>query len=181
MTRAQTSGRMAGTCDRTETLKHLVNGAFVGVHHDALFIQHQDVHGQPLGGHPQRVVYTDKDRPHFNRNLLICVSGSFNTDHQESRVWEASQQSSRPSWTSQSNENKEKRKQLGQSFFYASVQDFPIGPADRGGQGLTAPAQGQWCWRWHRCAWGWGPWTRLCGRCSPAPGDGASIQSPWSL
>lgn len=53
---------MAGMRDRTQTLKHLLNGAFVGVHHDALVIQHQDVHGQPFGGHPQWVVYADKDR-----------------------------------------------------------------------------------------------------------------------
>lgn len=49
-------------CDRTQTLKHLLDGEFVGVDHDALLVQHQDVHGQPFGGHPQWVVYADKDR-----------------------------------------------------------------------------------------------------------------------
>lgn len=45
----------------TEILKHFVNGAFIGVDHNALLVQHQDVHGQPFGGHPQRVVCTERE------------------------------------------------------------------------------------------------------------------------
>lgn len=40
----------------TKTLKQLLNAAFIGVNHNTLLIQHQDVHGQPFGGHPKWVV-----------------------------------------------------------------------------------------------------------------------------
>lgn len=43
--------------DLTKTLKHFLNAAFVGLHHNTLVIQHQDIHGQPFRGHPQWVVY----------------------------------------------------------------------------------------------------------------------------
>lgn len=43
----------------TKTLKQLLNAAFIGVNHNTLLIQHQDVHGQPFGGHPQWVVCTE--------------------------------------------------------------------------------------------------------------------------
>lgn len=33
-----------------------MNSFFIGVNHDPLLIQHQDIHGQPFGGHPQWVV-----------------------------------------------------------------------------------------------------------------------------
>ena len=33
-----------------------MNGVFVGIDHDPLLVQHENVHGQPLGGHPQWVV-----------------------------------------------------------------------------------------------------------------------------
>lgn len=46
----------------TKALKHFLNGAFIGVNHNTLLTQHQDVHGQPFGGHPQWVVYIGKER-----------------------------------------------------------------------------------------------------------------------
>lgn len=50
----------------TEILKHFLNAAFIGVNHNTLLIQHQDVHGQPLGGHPQWVVCTERERVSFS-------------------------------------------------------------------------------------------------------------------
>lgn len=56
---------MTGMCDRTKSLKHFLNGGFIGIDHDALVVQHQDIHGQPFGGHPQWVVYADMERLHL--------------------------------------------------------------------------------------------------------------------
>lgn len=41
----------------TKIFKHFLNGSLISVHHDTFLVQHQDVHGQPLGGHPEWVIY----------------------------------------------------------------------------------------------------------------------------
>ena len=44
----------------TQAFKHLMNGGFVCVDDDAFGIQHQHVHRQPLGRHPQWMVCKNK-------------------------------------------------------------------------------------------------------------------------
>lgn len=39
-----------------QTFEHFLDSGFVGVDDNALGVQHQDIHRQPLGGHPQRMV-----------------------------------------------------------------------------------------------------------------------------
>jgi len=42
-----------------------VNGSFIGVHHDTLLVQHENVHGQPTGRHPQWVVCKENPTIHI--------------------------------------------------------------------------------------------------------------------
>lgn len=46
---------------RTKIFEQFLDGSLVSIHHDALLIQHQDVHGQPLGGHPEWMIYDRSD------------------------------------------------------------------------------------------------------------------------
>lgn len=88
----------------TKTLKHFLNGVFLGLHHNTLLIQHQDIHGQPFRGHPQRVVYRGKNDSvlfWWGEKIVLLmqdkITWSLSTNHQKSRVLGVSQQSSQPS------------------------------------------------------------------------------------
>ena len=42
-----------------QLLKHLVNGFLLCFYHHPLGVQHEHIHGQPLGAHPERVAVRD--------------------------------------------------------------------------------------------------------------------------
>jgi len=50
----------------SQAFEHLLNGVFIGVDDDPFWIQHQHVHRQPLGGHPQRVIIRHKRKRRFD-------------------------------------------------------------------------------------------------------------------
>jgi len=50
----------------SQAFEHLMNGGFVGVDDDAFGIQHQHVHRQPFGRHPQWMVIRHKRERGFD-------------------------------------------------------------------------------------------------------------------
>lgn len=79
-----------------------MNCDLVRVNHNTVLTQHQDVHGQPFGGHPQWVVYIERERGGIFKETAgnmfhLEEKMTFATHHQESEGWEVSQQSNQPS------------------------------------------------------------------------------------
>lgn len=55
-----------------QVLKHLDGRSLVLVDDDSFGVQHQDVHGEPFGGHPQWVTCVGR-----NKRLILDWSGGF--------------------------------------------------------------------------------------------------------